>query len=298
MPGPVFAFAPAKVNLALHVTGQRADGYHEIDSLVAFAQIGDLLRVAVSEYSGARVKLTCTGPFAGKLPRPGDNLVSTAAQYLAGACATENLPALSVELEKRLPVASGIGGGSADAAAMLRAASHVWGLASSVDLAPVANRLGADVAMCLQSKMARVTGIGDNIEICPEPGAFPAVLANPGIALETRTVFNALASRGNAPIKGKGQELFEVGRIAEMRNDLEPAAIALAPAIGELLAMIAKQPGCMLARMSGSGATCFGLFSDGEMAERAAKMLGEMLPAHAWCVATRLGSPDIALDCP
>jgi 4-diphosphocytidyl-2-C-methyl-D-erythritol kinase len=289
------AFAPAKVNLALHVTAQRRDGYHTVDSLVAFANVGDLLRVSRKRRSGAREMLDCVGPYAEQLPQTAENLVFKAVEYLAEACAGENLAPLSVVLDKRLPVASGIGGGSADAAAMLRAAGHLWGLTGSVDLESVARRIGADVAMCLHSRMARVTGIGDEIEIFSQESVFHAVLANPGIALETRAVFANLASRENPPIRGSGCEVTQIDRIVAMRNDLEPAAIALVPEIAELLDAIRSQPGCLLARMSGSGASCFGLFADSDLAERAKNGLDETLPAQAWCVATRLGSPDIAL---
>lgn len=247
-------FAPAKINLALHVTGQRADGYHLLDSLVAFADFGDHVSVEAAE----GLSLSVTGPFAGAVPAGADNLVLRAAALFgtdAGA---------RITLDKHLPPASGIGGGSSDAAAALRVLARLW--ARPV---PDALRLGADIPVCLAARAARMQGVGEVLTPVTLP-VMQAVLVNPGVEVATPSVFRALQRKDNAPmgdVPGAGL----VDWLATCRNDLEAPAIAVEPVIAEVLAQIRAQPGCLLARMSGSGATCFGIFDTAEQAKAAAR---------------------------
>jgi 4-diphosphocytidyl-2-C-methyl-D-erythritol kinase len=256
-------FAPAKVNLALHVTGRRADGYHLLDSLVVFASVGD--RVAVTP--APELRLTIDGPMAGALTVGPDNLVLRAARFLGEE-------RVAITLTKRLPVASGIGGGSADAAATIRAICRLRGRA--VPEAALTAPLGADVPACLIGRPLRMQGIGERVE--PLPGLPPAhiVLANPGVSLTTPAVFGALRRRDGAPLPPLPPVADVAGLaryLAACRNDLEDAACALEPVIGKVIAALGDQPGCLLARMSGSGATCFGLFADRTAATAAAAAL-------------------------
>jgi 4-diphosphocytidyl-2-C-methyl-D-erythritol kinase len=271
------AFAAAKVNLLLHVIGRRADGYHLVDSLVAFANIGDRLTACPSE----RLSLALAGPEATSLAEEGErNLVLRAARLLA-ECA--GLPAAATLcLEKNLPVASGLGGGSADAAAALRLLRRLWRLdLDDAQLAQLGERLGADVPVCLHSRSAWVGGIGERIEFA---GALPAagiVLANPRRKLPTAAVFAARRGGFGAPaprfaIPADAAGL--AGELAYHRNDLTAAAIALAPEISEVLILLAQLPGALIARMSGSGASCFALFADRQGAARAAAVLAANRP--------------------
>lgn len=254
-------FAPAKVNLYLHVVGRREDGYHRLDSLVVFAGVGDRLTVA----PGDGLTLSMTGPFAAGLQDEGDNLVLQAARALA---ALAGIPAAGrLVLEKNLPVASGIGGGSADAAAALRLLCRFWGLAPSRDdLHRLAYGLGADVPVCLNSRPALLSGIGEILAPAPALPAIGLVLVNPGVAISTPVVFRART--GPFSDVFRGSDLASI--IRATRNDLEPPARALAPVIGQVLNTLTEIPGCLLARMSGSGATCFGLFNTPAAAQAAA----------------------------
>ncbi len=261
-------FAPAKVNLALHVTGRRADGYHLLDSLVVFAGVGD--RVAVTR--APELRLTIDGPMAGALTVGPDNLVLRAARFLGEE-------RVAITLTKRLPVASGIGGGSADAAATIRAICRLRGRA--VPEAALTAPLGADVPACLIGHPLRMQGIGERVE--PLSGLPPAhlVLANPGVSLATPAVFRALRRSDGAPLPPLPwfTDVAGLARyLAACRNDLEDAACALEPVIGEVIAALGDQPGCLLARMSGSGATCFGLFADRAAATAAAAALRHRRP--------------------
>lgn len=265
-------FAPAKVNLCLHVTGQRADGYHLLDGLVAFADIGD--RVTVTQGQG----LSIAGPQAGGLEPAEDNLCLRAARAMGGGVA--------VALEKVLPVASGIGGGSADAAAVLRAMARM-GRPLPEPSAVLA--LGADVPVCLAGHAARMQGVGEVLTPVALPDAW-LVLANPGVAVSTPQVFRALARRDNPPMQPLPVLRDAAGLaawLAGQRNDLEPPATALAPVIAKVGAALASRPGCLLARMSGSGATCFGLFPDGESAAAARDALAADHPEW-WVAAGRM----------
>lgn len=250
-------FAPAKVNLALHVVGRRPDGYHLLDSLVVFPRIGD----TVSARPADRTTLALTGPFAAGLEAEADNLVLRAAR-LSG-CSAE------ITLDKVLPVASGIGGGSADAAATLR-------LLARLHDRPLPDRdrvlaLGADVPVCLSGRSCRMSGIGEEIRPVTLP-EFWILLVNPRIPVSTASVFRALARTGNAPLP-PGLDATDFGGLCDLlrasRNDLEAPALAIAPPVAEVLERIGAMPGCGIARMSGSGATCFGVFARRREAEAA-----------------------------
>lgn len=264
-------FAPAKINLALHVTGQRADGYHLLDSLVVFAEVGDWVEVAASDSLSLRI----AGPQAAVLPVTDDNLVLRAARAMGVTAA--------ITLEKHLPIASGIGGGSADAAATLRALERLCGIA--LPNAAQVLALGADVPACLAGRPMRMQGVGEVLSALPALPALSVVLVNPGVAVSTPAVFKALPCKNNAAMQAMPEcrDAAEFSAwLAEQRNDLEAAAQGLAPVIGDVKAALAAQSGCLLARMSGSGATCFGLFAKAEAAEAARQAIAEQHPDW-WC---------------
>jgi len=273
------AFAPAKINLTLHVTGQRADGYHLLDSLVVFADVGDVVRVVPArDWS-----LAVTGPRATGVPLDDSNLVLRAARLAEGApCA--------ITLVKNLPTASGIGGGSADAAACLRALHRLDGRAMPPDL----TKLGADVPVCLHPAPRRMSGIGEVLDDVPPLPPLFAVLVHPGLAVATPAVFRALRNRDNPAMPASLPAWPDTRALAQwlatQRNDLEPPACHIAPEISEVLNRLRDQQACLLARMSGSGATCFGLFTTADAAHSALGPLVAQLPG-AWIVATRLGAP-------
>ena len=282
-PGPPLrAFAPAKINLWLHVTGRRPDGYHELDSLVAFADVGDRLSAAPAD----DLTLTVSGPFAPVLDAGTDNLVLWAARALAAHCGVPANAAL--HLEKNLPVAAGIGGGSADAAAALRLCAQLWRAdIGNTAMARLALDLGADVPACLAGTTARMTGIGEKLApLDPAPPAAPAVLVNPGTAVSTGQVFEARAGSFGSPAEDRGVGLAD--RAAANRNDLEAPAIALVPEIADVLATLRATPALRLARMSGSGATCFGLFAADAEAAAAARAIAAAHPAW-WVAACSIG---------
>ena len=264
--------ARAKVNLALHVVGRRADGYHLLDSLVAFADFGDVVTVEPAPW----LSLSITGPMAAGLSAGSDNLVLKAAQMLGSPLGA------AITLEKRLPIASGIGGGSADAAATMQALGALWGCALP-DAGQVL-ALGADVPVCLAGQSCRMAGIGDQISPIALPPAH-LVLVNPGVGLSTAAVFGALLCRDNPPLPPAAPMPDAVALAAYLghcRNDLEAPALSLVPQIGAVLAALQGQKGCLLARMSGSGATCFGLFASASAAEAAATDLRAQ--SGAWWV--------------
>ena len=266
-------FAPAKVNLTLHVTGRRADGYHLLDSLVVFAGVGDVVSAEPADALSRRV----TGPMGAGLSGEGDNLVLRAAR-LMGVTAR-------IGLEKVLPVSSGIGGGSADAAATLRLLARLSGKALPEPGDVLA--LGADVPVCLAGRAVRMTGIGEALGAVPALPAVWLVLVNPGVGVSTPAVFRALARADNAPMPKEMPKLRGVAELAAFvtmqRNDLEAPALALQPVIGRVKAALGAQAGCLLARMSGSGATCFGLFADPLAASAAARAIRAAEPG--WWVA-------------
>lgn len=267
--------APAKVNLYLHLTGRRADGYHLLDSLAVFPKIGDRLSVA----PGQGLSLRVTGPFGAALGEPADNLVLRAARALAEAHGI--VPDAALTLEKHLPIASGIGGGSSDAAAALRLLARHWGVAVPDGLAL---SLGADVPVCLGAPRAQLMGgIGEALCAAPALPAFWMVLVNPGVPVETRAVFAAVARRDNPPAE-PAPPLTDFAALTDwlgrQRNDLEVAAQAICPTIGAVLAALEGAP---LARMSGSGATCFGLYSAEADARAQAARIAKAQPT--WWVA-------------
>jgi 4-diphosphocytidyl-2-C-methyl-D-erythritol kinase len=264
----VEVFAPAKINLTLHVTGQRGDGYHLLDSYVCFAGIGDRLTVEKANTTS----LALSGPFAKGVPAGPENLVHRAAALL-GVTAR-------ITLEKNLPAAAGIGGGSADAAATLKA------LADLHDI-PLPDRdrvltLGADVPVCLMGGQVRMKGIGDDLApITPAPMGWPLVLVNPGVSVSTPEVFLRLASKSNAPMP---DALLEdtynefPDWLGHQRNDLEAPAIQLVPVIADVLDALRAETGCRLARMSGSGATCFAIFDEVDQAAAAVDAIRAVHP--------------------
>ncbi|MEO1539180.1 MAG: 4-(cytidine 5'-diphospho)-2-C-methyl-D-erythritol kinase [Pseudomonadota bacterium] len=261
--------ARAKVNLTLHVTGRRPDGYHLLDSLVVFPDLGDVLTV---ERAGT-LSLTLDGPYALDLSADADNLVLRAAERLSRSRGA------ALHLSKTLPVASGIGGGSADAAAAIRLLARHWDL-------PLPERgeltaLGADVPVCLASTPQRMRGIGEVLAPLPELPPFWIVLVNPNRPVPTGPVFAALETVHGGPcaVPERVRDFAElVGCLAAQRNDLEGPSRALCPPIGEVLAALEGQQDCALARMSGSGATCFGLFQREGHALAAAEAMRRAAP--------------------
>lgn len=271
----VNVFAPAKINLTLHVTGQRADGYHLLDSLVTFASVGDRLEIV----TGNALSLTVEGPEAAGVPADMDNLALRAAALVQQDGA-------ALRLEKYLPSASGIGGGSADAAAAWRGMICLDDAqADELAHAPQAmlkkyladlTSLGADVPMCIACKPMRGRGIGELLDAVPLPTVY-AVLVNPRLPVSTPFVFKALNSKTNLPMPDSIPAFKDAAALIDwlkgMRNDLEAPAIAVQPAIANVLKVLEVQAGCGLARMSGSGATCYGLFETEDAAKEAARRL-------------------------
>ncbi|MGB1033693.1 MAG: 4-(cytidine 5'-diphospho)-2-C-methyl-D-erythritol kinase [Primorskyibacter sp.] len=266
----VQAFAPAKVNLTLHVTGRRGDGYHLLDSLVVFAGIGD----DITASPAPDLTLAIEGPRAAGVPTDGSNLVLRAAQTLdpAGTAA--------ITLTKRLPAAAGIGGGSSDAAAALRALSLLW--ARPLPAPEQTAHLGADVPVCLHPRATRMSGIGDTLSPIPALPDAAILLVNPGLDVQTSAVFAALHCRDMPPMPKalpQWRTLHDFAQwLGQQRNDLQPAAITLCPTIAQVLAAIADTQPAYHA-MSGSGATCFGLYPDLATAEHAAIALRRAHPA-------------------
>lgn len=273
--------APAKVNLHLHVTGRRADGLHLLDSLVVFPAIGD----RVEAEPASALSLALSGPFGPLLGVP-ENLALRAAEALQAQA--PGRPGAAIMLEKNLPPASGIGGGSADAGAVLRLLNRMWGLdLPPVRLARLGEALGADVPVCAGAPRAAVMqGIGERLSPAPALPPFWLVLCNPGRPLETAEVFRRLERRdGEAarmPAEGFASPAALAGWLdAETCNMLEPPAVAALPVIGEVRQALAACPACLLARMSGSGATCFGMFGDAREALAAA----DAMRARGWWAA-------------
>lgn len=261
--------APAKLNLALHVLGRLAGGRHALDTLFAFCIDGDRISGEVAD----RLSLEIVGPFAEALGPGEENLVIRAAKALQERGGIDR--GARLRLHKALPVAAGIGGGSADAAAALRLLVRLWDLDPAI-AAEVAPELGADVPACLLSMTARGSGAGDRLELVGDPRICgrPVLLVNPGVALSTADVFAAWRGPGSGPLDD-----WERGA-----NDLEPAARGLVPEIGDVLDWLAARPGTRLARMSGSGATCFALFDDEDSRDAAAAAC----PSNWWNLASFL----------
>ncbi|HEY1708244.1 MAG TPA: 4-(cytidine 5'-diphospho)-2-C-methyl-D-erythritol kinase [Rhizomicrobium sp.] len=270
----VTVFAAAKINLFLHVGEKRADGYHALRSLVAFADAGDVLTLNRAD----RLSLTVEGPFAAGLDGAG-NLVTRAAKAFADA--TGQSVNVRMVLTKNLPVSSGIGGGSADAAAALRGLAQLYPGTDDATLMTLAENLGSDVPVCLASKSCLMEGRGEKLTPAQIP-KMQAVLVNPGVAVSTAEVFRRLKTRTGT------ETSVPVSQLKSSRNDLEAPAREISPAIGEVLDELSRMPGITLWRMSGSGATCFGLFESGFEAELAAAALSSSHPDW-WVKATTLG---------
>lgn len=276
---PVRLLAPAKVNLFLHVGPVAADGYHPLASLVAFADVGDVVTVQPA----GRLSLTVTGPFAGVLSDGGDNLILQALRALGQATGAGDPPVV-VTLDKQLPIAAGLGGGSSDAGAALKAVRDVLDLPLDDDaLAGVAAAVGADGPMCLHARAAWAGDRGDRLTFEPRLPPLPALLINPGALSPTGAVYRAYdegsvrsADRPEPP--GDWAVSTVIDWLSEQRNDLEAPAVALQPTISEALTAAAQLPGVRLVRMSGSGATVFALFDTAVQAAAAARRLMQTRP--------------------
>lgn len=289
MPQPLATRAPAKINLTLHVLGRRADGYHDLESLVAFAGTGDDLKLE----PGPALALRIEGPTAPLAGNDADNLVLKGARLLAER--VEGLLVGTFHLTKRLPVAAGIGGGSSDAAAALRLLARLNGLPLSHPALREAARLtGADVPVCLEPKARMMRGAGEKLGPALRLLRLPAVLVNPRVPVETPAVFKALGLQSGEALPGARHPAVEAASAASLldllknaRNDLEPPARRIQPLIGDALGLLLDTKGCRLARMSGSGATVFGLYGDDESAAEAAKIIQRRQPGW-WVKATGL----------
>jgi len=288
------AAAPAKLNLYLHVTGKREDGYHLLDSLAVFASRHDVVEVSAAD----ELSLSVDGPFAPALhaAMEGDNIMLRAARALAEAA--KIAPRASIRLTKNLPVAAGIGGGSADAAATLGLLSRLW--QTTLDdgaMQTLALSLGADVPVCRFGRAAFMGGIGEKLDVAPALPPVSLVLVNPKIPLATKDVFRARDQTFSQPGRFAAAPADAVSLAAllrERKNDLEAPAIRLVPTVGTVLAALERQKGCLLARMSGSGATCFGLFArEGEAADAA--MAIQRAELGWWADASRLATDTRAL---
>jgi len=273
--------AHAKINLALHVTGQRDDGYHLLDSIVGFTEYGDSISIAPAAKGVNEHSLEITGPFSDGLDAGSENLVLKAAELYSEVISSqqERFFPVHIKLEKNLPIASGIGGGSADAAATFLGLQEIW--ESRIDPIVIAKKLGADLAMCLHSKPLRACGIGDEIILFSNLKPMHMVLVNPNVEISTPAIFKTLSNKDNPPIVEDA--------LSDMRNDLQPPAIEIAPIISDVLKTLKdKEP--QVARMSGSGATCFGIFDNAKQADDARIQILSQHPDW-WSIATTtLGS--------
>jgi 4-diphosphocytidyl-2-C-methyl-D-erythritol kinase len=279
--------ASAKINLFLHVGAKRADGFHPLQSLAVFTDLGDALEIEPA----SDLSLKIDGPFAKGLDGEGDNLVLRAARALGKQGA-------KLSLTKNLPVASGIGGGSADAAAALRGLNALWNSGKdSAALCDIAAALGSDIPVCVLSAPSFMEGRGEVLRALESTPRLPLLLVNPRVAVPTRDVFAALTDRSGADMtlpRGRFRDTADLLRFLETtRNDLEAPALRIQPVIGEVLAAMAALPGALLTRMSGSGATCFGIFADDDCCARAAHILKEAAPG--WWVAPTF-VPETGID--
>jgi 4-diphosphocytidyl-2-C-methyl-D-erythritol kinase len=288
-PALVREYARAKVNLTLHILGKRPDGYHELESLVVFADLCDELSFRPGPADHLRVR----GPFAGAVD--GENLIFKAKRMVAGWLEREIFG--DFELEKNIPVAAGLGGGSSDAAATIRILLEAYAApfepGALIEKTP---RIGADVPVCLYHRPAWMCGLGERLTPAANVGAVPAVLVNPRVKLSTAEVFKRLGAAPYEPSGDTGLALVDrdfstpekaAASLAEGRNDLQTPAAALEPAIIDVLDALNKQEGCLLARLSGSGPTCFGLFPSEEAAGKAASEISASHPSW-WSVGTVL----------
>lgn len=282
--------APAKINLALHVTRRREDGYHDLESLIVFADLGDDLEAEPAEEDS----LAISGPFAAGLGTGPGNLVLRATAAFRARWPDLAPPGLRMHLVKNLPVAAGIGGGSADAAAALRIMASLSRAPVPLgELADLAAKLGADVPACLLSRPLIARGVGEILSPLPDFPALQIVLVNPLIPVVTADVFRRLRAHDNYPLPALPSPLTRPAQLGlwlhETRNDLQPPAVKLVPEIGHLIEELAETPGCMLSRMSGSGATVFGLFGAEGQAHDAASQMRKLHPDHWVGTAPLLG---------
>lgn len=272
------AFAAAKINLCLHVLGRRPDGYHDLESLVVFADIGD--RLALAERGRQTNNLASTGAFSSALDFPEDNIITAAiAAFQRHYPQTQNV---SVALLKNLPVAAGIGGGSSDAAACLRALCHINNIAvDAATITSIAGDLGADVPVCLKSQPTIMRGIGEDLSDLPDWPSFAMVLVNPAVTLSTAQIFAAYDGRSSGRLQSPRAIANQHSAIAYLKNthnDLEATVVKIAPVVQQALDALARQAHVLHHGMSGSGATCFGLFSNPATARAAAIDLQKLAP--------------------
>lgn len=287
------AFAPAKINLFLHVGAPGADGYHPLCSLMAFADVGDRLTVQAADAPGFEVH----GPFAAELAGEGDNLVLRAARALMAKARGPQAP-LMLTLDKRLPVASGLGGGSSDAGAALRLLREAMGLRlDDRELEAIAASLGADGAACLWARPVLAVGRGELLSNAPGLPPMEAVLVNPRVPVSTAEVYRRFDADGAfggvepPPLPEAFESVEELAAwLSLMRNDLEAPAVAVAPQVGDVLAFLAGEPETLLARVSGSGGTCFALCAGDLEADGLAARVSALRPDW-WVVRCRLGGP-------
>jgi 4-diphosphocytidyl-2-C-methyl-D-erythritol kinase len=267
------------VNLTLHVVGQRANGYHELHSLVCLTEFGDQIHLSPA----AEFSFQVIGPYAAGIPVDESNLVVQAAKFMAQTH-SKSLDC-QIILEKNLPMASGIGGGSSDAAAVMRALSQYW----SVPLPNVDEliTLGADIPVCMNKGLTLMQGAGEDVTQLSTAPNWGLVLVNPNVGVSTPAVFNALNSKQNPPMQNVAENCVDIAWLSDQRNDLEPPAKAMVPEVATVVAAISEIPQCQVARMSGSGATCFGLFTDIKRANVAADHLQQAHP-NWWVVATKM----------
>ncbi|WP_299418696.1 4-(cytidine 5'-diphospho)-2-C-methyl-D-erythritol kinase [uncultured Shimia sp.] len=270
------AFAPAKINLTLHVTGQRDDGYHRLDSLVMLTDVGDRLTVEKAR----ETSLNVVGPMAEGVPTDRSNLVIRAAEMLGVSA--------KITLHKSLPAMAGIGGGSSDGAATVRALCALYDLA--VPSAEILSSLGADVPVCMEPELVRMRGIGDEIDRLDTPPDWSMILVNPRVSVSTPQVFAAMVERDNPlmsePFPNWADFNSTVAWLSAQRNDMQEAAVEIQPVIGQVLAELNQTVGCALARMSGSGATCFAIYRTASERDAALEVLRHQNPGW-WCVPTR-----------
>ena len=288
---PLVERAPAKINLTLHIVGRRADGWHELESLVVFTRSGDTLALE----PGGALALAVAGPTAGAAGATGDNLVLRAARALAAR--VPDLQVGAFTLTKRLPVAAGIGGGSSDAAAALRLLARANGIAlDDPRVVEAAAVTGADIPVCLAAKARMMRGVGDRLGPLLDLPPLPALVVNPGVPLETKSVFARMGLEPGWSSTASAHPAFSGGESADAmfavlrrgRNDMEDAACVMAPIVSDVLAVLGAARGCRLARMSGSGATCFGLFTDCRAVARARQAIAEVHPGW-WAKPAMLG---------
>ncbi len=271
------AAAPAKVNLYLHVVGKRPDGYHLLDSLFAFTEYGDVAEAFPSDGLSLEIK----GPFAAGLPSSADNIVIKAALKLAEAVGIE--PKARIVLQKNLPIASGIGGGSSDAAATLTVLQKLWGCPLSAErLSALALSLGADVPSCLNARPVHVSGVGEILDTVPGVPRMPILLVNPNKPVATPSVFKERSGAFSAPAPLSDEDFLPenfIPALKKRRNDLTESALKVEPEIKKVLDALEKCEFSILSRMSGSGGTCFALFEDEALMREAKAVLEKKYPS-------------------